>query len=190
MDSPCCRHTFLSLYDQSKNYDFKGTFIDEMIELAGNQPYILARLYQSLAQQPYAAAFIIHMIKRENYKKLGDYKIFGKAVETADLIQLNQMAESQEERLLQFIRFVMIQDKHSDMYNEGQKAIAQAMKLDKMQGYKDQSFHIMDCESNVIEEENIKMDISEEKGIKRGHATVNMNTLHDLLGAGKSEDIK
>ena len=48
----------------------------------------------------------------------------------------------------------------------------------------------MDCESNIIEEENVRVKISEEAGIKRDHATVNMKTLFDVLETGNDVDIK
>ena len=43
------------------------------------------------------------------------------------------------------------------MYKEGSKAIDLAMTLDKMKGYKDQSLHLMECESEIIDEENIQV---------------------------------
>lgn len=44
LDSHCCKHTFLSLYDQNKNCDFKANFIEEAFDITVNQPYVLARL--------------------------------------------------------------------------------------------------------------------------------------------------
>ena len=84
-------------------------------------------LSKILAQNPYSCAFAVERATIDTFKELDDFsdgfKVFSSAVDQTYDYELEQIPESFYEDLRTYIRFIIIQDKETEMYSSGIKFV-------------------------------------------------------------------
>jgi coproporphyrinogen III oxidase-like Fe-S oxidoreductase len=123
-------------------------------------------MQNALATKYYAPHLLVLLTERDNFMRLTDFFIYNEALANTAFFEIEEIAKTDnyDESFLKFLRYVQMLDASDLKQKEGQKFVDLVYNLDKFQAYKNQSLHIFDNESIVLEEEGL------EEGAHKVHA--------------------
>lgn len=123
-------------------------------------------IQKALTSKYYAPHFLLMLTERDTFMKMTDFSLYNAALSNTSIQELDEISKTNnyDEQFLRFLRYVTMLDQKDPKQVEGQKFVEMVYGLDKFQGYKNQSLHILENESIVHEEEGL------EEGAHRVHA--------------------
>ncbi len=112
---------------------------------------------------------LLTLISRDVFKHLIDFSVFDSCIENVPLKQLDEMStiQANEEKFMEFMRFVHMQASASNYKEHGNKLIDKMWEVDKFKSYQNQSLHVLDHESIILDEDNAGIGIPQDINLKR-----------------------
>lgn len=120
------------------------------------------------------------------YKRIIDHKQYKRVSDSCNVDKLNLLSYNPKVKLevQRFLKFILIQDRSSEMYKIGMEIVENVFK--KLENFKDLDFeeYFAGDESEIIEEENILIEMNEEvimAHINKGSQLIDFKKLIQIL---------
>lgn len=123
----------------------------------------------SLSEPYYAPYFLMILIERDTFMKLGDFNIYNKCLNNCNQYELESLSRIQEyeDRFVRFMKYIDILEANDPKKTEGQKLIQKIFSFDKFKAYQNVSLQVFDQESRILEEEDQGHESALEEGARR-----------------------
>ena len=98
------------------------------------------------------------LIQRDNFRKLTDFTYYEKCLNLVNQYELEEMSKNPayEELFMNFMRYIFVLSNTDEKKIQGQKLIDKIFEIEKFKAFKNQSLHVLDHESEILDEDEFR----------------------------------